>query len=188
MLSEYAGRWFALQTIAGRERVASAILQHKAYEVFFPMCQPDGHGTDQRTAGRHRSVIRPLFPGYLFCRFNTAAKGLIVTTPGIVRIVGSGREPVPLDDAEIEGIQRIVHSGMRTARCNYLQTGQSVTIVDGPLRGLQGTFVREHARDQIVVRVHLLRRAVAVQVDARWIEETRHDGWSDSPALLGPAR
>ena len=55
----------------------------------------------------------PLFPGYLFCRFDVRDRLLpILTTPGVIGIVGAGKTPVPVDDEEIEAIRAILRSGL----------------------------------------------------------------------------
>src|ERR1700754_4969511 len=107
--------------MAGRESVVSAILQHKSYETFLPL-----YAVRRQWADRTKTVRRPLFPGYLFCRFSERANGLIVTTPGVVRVVGIGRMPVAIDDADVKAIQQITMSDLPTSPANYLRAGEAI--------------------------------------------------------------
>jgi transcription antitermination factor NusG len=53
----------------------------------------------------------PLFPGYVFCHFDSNKRLPILMTPGMVRIVGPGNRPEPVDDHEIASIRTIALSG-----------------------------------------------------------------------------
>jgi transcription antitermination factor NusG len=156
--------WFALQTRAGHERTVASILEEKWYDVFLPLVE-----SRRRWSDRIKTTMMPLFPGYVFCRSTSEAVGRIVTTPGVCRIVGFGKTPALVNDEEIESIRRIVASGVPACPYQYLQVGQRVRIAEGPLSGLEGIFVRSGARHQLVVSVDLLRRSVAVQIDASWV-------------------
>lgn len=104
------GHWLAVQTWAGREKIAAQILQQKGYEIYLPLCRRWSYG--------RVCPDRPLFPGYLFCRFIQNVRGLILTTPGTIRIVG-GQSPALLD-RELEEIRRVGESGLRTGPWQYV--------------------------------------------------------------------
>jgi transcription antitermination factor NusG len=156
--------WLALQTRAGHERMVASILEEKWYEVFLPLIE-----THRKWSDRVKTIVTPLFPGYVFCRTTSDAVGRIVSTNGVCRIVGFGKVPALVDDKEIESIRRIIASGVPACPCQYLHAGQRVTIAAGPLAGLEGIVVRSGGHHQLVVSVELLRRAVAVQLDASWV-------------------
>lgn len=105
----------------------------------------------------------------MFCRISPAAGGLVVTTPGVIRIVGVGLHPSPISDEEIVNIRLMVSSGCRTQRWPFLQVGQRVRIVGGPLRGLEGILLRERNINRLVISIALLQRSSAVEVDAEWV-------------------
>jgi transcription antitermination factor NusG len=107
----------------------------------------------------------PLFPGYVFCRFHPELLLPVVTTPGVVQIVGAGKHPRPIADEEIVAIQRMLLSGGDVEPWPYLKAGQKVRILDGPLFGVEGILVEVKNRRRLVVSVHLLQRSVAVEVD-----------------------
>src|SRR2546427_8571217 len=57
-------QWFAIQVRPNHEKVTALLLRGKGYEEFLPsyLCN--------NRLGRGQPCERPLFPGYLFCRFN----------------------------------------------------------------------------------------------------------------------
>jgi transcription antitermination factor NusG len=164
--------WYAVYVRSHAERSVVRHLAEKGYEPFLPM-----YVERRRWADRTRDIEAPLFPGYVFCRVTSAANGLIMTTPGVVRIVGAGSVPVPIDDEEIEALRRIAASGATTEPWPFLHVGDRVEIESGPLAGVQGVLVRVANGNRLVVSVTLLQRSVSVEIDA----------WHVSPIARGAA-
>jgi transcriptional antiterminator RfaH len=151
-----------VQTRAGRERAVSLCLESKGYEQFLPMTKLRKHPRQEL-----REAETPLFPGYLFCRPRVeCVAALIVTTPGVCRIVSFGKNFGLVSAVEVEAIRSMVSSGLRPEVWHELPKGQSVVVKSGPLRGDYGIFLNLRGRDHIVVLVPLLGRAVAVEIHA----------------------
>ena len=161
-------QWFALQVKSRWERSTSAILSGKGYETLYPTCKL------QRCHGRRtREVLAPLFPGYLFCRFDVSNRLPILVTPGVVSVVGLGRTPAAVDPAEISSIQALVSRGLPAQPWPYLELGQRVRIGNGALSGIEGILIGFKGQLRIVVSVTLLRRSVAMQVDRACVTPIR---------------
>ena len=159
---QVGGPWFAIQVNQRREEVVSSILANKGFIQFLPQRKVVREWCDRVV---EREI--PLFPGYLFCRLDLSTRLLpVLTTPGVVRIVGLGRTPVPVPESEISAIQAIVNSGLAAEPWPIPQVGDRVRIRLGPLRGLEGILIGTKKRRRFVVSVTLLNRAVAVEVDA----------------------
>jgi transcription antitermination factor NusG len=110
-------------------------------------------------------VPAPLFPGYVFCQFDAHKRLPVLVTPGVLSVVGRGRIPVPVEDSEIDAIQRVISSGLRAEPWPYLEVGQQVRIEDGALSGLEGILTSFRGSRRIVVSVSLLCRSVALEID-----------------------
>jgi transcription antitermination factor NusG len=112
----------------------------------------------------------PLFPGYLFCRFNSQDRLLpILTTPGVMSIVGIGKTPVPISDEEIDSIKAVIRSGLHSQPAMFLCTGSNVVLERGPLSGLEGIVVGLAGNCHLIVSVTLLQRSISVQIDPHWV-------------------
>lgn len=159
-----APEWFATQVRVGREHSCARHLRVRGYEVFLPCFLQN-----RRWSDRVKKIDRALFAGYVFCRVSSEMVAKIVTTPGVVRIVGDGRRAVPVPADEIAAVQRIVDAGLAVEPWPFLQTGQCVRIGVGPLRGTEGVVVGSRNSQRVVVSISLLRRSVAVEVDAEWV-------------------
>jgi len=108
----------------------------------------------------------PLFPGYLFCRYEERARCKILSTAGVLRILGYGDRPVPVNDDEMAAIERVTQSGYECHPMEYLGTGCRVRVNSGALKGLEGRVIAVKAKKQrFVVSLTLLQRSVAVEVE-----------------------
>ena len=156
--------WYAVQIQARLGSIASATLRGKGYEEFLPL-----YRARRRWSDRTKQLELPLFPGYLFCRFDVSDRLMpILTTPGVIAIVGAGKTPVPVDDEEIEAIRAILRSGLAAQPWPFLRVGSKVYIEGGPLEGLEGIITNTDKVYRLIVSVNLLQRSVAVEIDREW--------------------
>jgi len=156
--------WFALSVKPRHERTSAAALRYKGYQEFVPM-----YRSRRRWSDRIKELELPLFAGYVFCRFDVRHRVPILSTPGVLRIIGAGREPVAVPDNEIEALQAVACSGCTVEPCPYLEAGTQVRVDEGPLRGVEGILLEIKQRERLVLSVSLLSRSIAVEVDRRWV-------------------
>lgn len=152
--------WFALQTRPRNEKQVEHLLTHKGYECCLPMYRQKRRWSDRVT-----EVELPLFPMYIFCRFNTSAIGKAISTPGVTCIVGFGGQPAEVEVKEIEALQLLDQSGLLREPWVYIPNGTLVQVEAGPLAGAQGIFCSGEDKRRFVISVTLLQRSVAVQLD-----------------------
>ena len=153
-------RWYALTTKPRFERTTARYLRLKGFEELAPACR-----VRRRWSDRFKEIEQQLFPGYIFCQFTADQRLTVLTTPGVLSIVGFGKQLAPVDDSEIAAIRAIVDSGARAWPWPYLRIGQRIRIEDGCLQGVSGTLVRENDFWRVVVNIEILQRAVAVEID-----------------------
>ena len=159
-----AVNWYAVQTRSKHEKMVSSLLENKGYEQLLPLYQ-GWH----RSSGRMKSVLLPLFKGYLFCRMDPVRRLPVLMTPGVSSIIGRGRQPEPIPDEEIAGIRASCLSGLQVAPWPYLECGDLVRVEYGPMQGVEGIFVSEKNSCRLVLSVEILRRSVAVEVNRDWV-------------------
>jgi len=119
----------------------------------------------RRWSDRVKIVNVPLFTGYVFLRFIRENAHPVITTPGVLRLVGTAGGPTPIDDSEIEALQLATRSGLHYGPCAFLRVGQEVEIRAGPLASLRGKIVRFKNKQRLVISVNLIRKSVFVEVD-----------------------
>jgi transcription antitermination factor NusG len=156
--------WFAVRVKSNYEKPVSAILRGKGFEEFLPTYRSKRQWSD-----RIKVLDLPLFPGYLFCRIDLSRRLPLLTTPGVLYLVGKGRIPEPVDDTEVMAIQSVVRSGLPALPWPSVVVGQKVRLERGPLRGIEGVVAKIADQHRIYVNATLLQRSVSVQVDSDWV-------------------
>lgn len=140
------------------------MLRAKGYDEYLPV-----YPSRRRWSDRVKQVNVPLFPGYLFCRFDPRVRLVpILSTAGVIGIVGSGKTPIPISEEEIEAVRRVLHSGLAIQQWPFLGVGSRVYIERGPLSGIEGVITNADKIFRLVVSVRLLKRSVAVEIDRDW--------------------
>jgi transcriptional antiterminator RfaH len=150
--------WFCLHTKPGREAVVLAHLQDAiGVEPYLPRLRQQ-----KRIRRVLRSVVRPLFPRYLFCRFNPALHYRMVRhTPEVVDVVHFGERPAIVPDNVVHEIKSWAGDVLDVPPFDdNLRTGDEVSIVDGPMQGLRAVIL--HANDD-QQRVALLMSCLQYQ-------------------------
>lgn len=168
-------RWYALQTKTQYERVVARGLSGKGLEEFVPLFD-----VRRRYGSEVRVVEEPMFPGYVFCRFDLAERLSVLRTPYVRSIVGVAGRAIPVRDGEIEAVQSIVRAGAVVHPWPYLKEGDWVRIVCGSMEGVEGILVEKRKRHRLVVSISLLERSVAVDLDEAWIAPipSRDESWN----------
>lgn len=156
--------WYAVRTLSNHERTTSAILAGKGYLQYLPV-----YRLKKRWSDRIVQTELPLFPGYVFCRFDWKRRVPILSTPGVFAIVGFGTEAAPIPEEEIEAIKRVLQSGLSAGPCPFLRAGQRIRIKRGPLENIEGILLKRKSEWRMVVSVPMLQRSVSVEIDAGWI-------------------
>lgn len=152
--------WFALQIRSRWEATTAGLLQSKGLETFLPT-----YSTKRKWSDRVKVVDSPLFPGYVFCRFDVHNRLPVLITPGVLSVVGRGKTPIPVDDREIRSIQAAVGAGIQMEPWSYVEIGERVRIKDDVFDGMEGILASFKGSDRVVISVTLLRRSVALEID-----------------------
>jgi transcription antitermination factor NusG len=174
---ETSPRWFALYTTPRHEKHVSELLVQRRIETFLPLYRT----TRRWKKSRPVDLELPLFPTYVFVRIAREARGAVLGMPGVLSIVGSGREPWPVPDPDIEAIRL----GLQMRKIEphpYLAVGERVRIKAGVMTGVEGVLVRKKNDFRVVLTLDAIMRSVAVEVDADDIEPAH------APAAELPAK
>ncbi len=166
MIQADARPWLGIQAHLRKEKLVATQLKGRGYEVYLPQYRKQTYWSDRRI-----EVDCALFPGYLFCRFDSKLPP-IVSVPSVVSIVGRGKQPEPIPEQEIANVRCMLQSGFSVDHYPYLRVGDNVVIVKGPLSGVEGLLVTEKGKSRVVVSVNLLQRSVAVEVDTEAVRQS----------------
>jgi transcription antitermination factor NusG len=165
-----SSHWYAVHTRSNFEVRVADQLSAKNIENYLPAYEEMHQWQD-----RKRKVLVPIFPGYVFVRFGTRTptRLRLLQTSGVVRIVGQGGKDEPVFDHEVEAIRSVLKSNIRCFAHPLLREGAWVRVKRGPLKGVQGYFVRLKNQSRLVISVNVLSQSVATELDCRDVELIR---------------
>ncbi len=158
-------RWYAIFTLPRNEKSVIRHLELREVQAFLPTYELDKVWKNRQ---RVKTVL-PLFPSYLFVRITQWERARVLQTPGVVHIVGNGRNDVHLPDADVEFLRSGLN-GRRVEPFHEFATGSRVRIKSGVLQGVQGVLVRKRAGLRFVLSIDLINQQAAVEIDADDLE------------------
>lgn len=142
------------------------MLMHKDFMIFLPL-----FSFSTQWGRRPAEVLLPMFPCYVFCRFDVSAQRVaILGTAGVARIVGFGHNAAPVEDSEIAAIRRVVEAGVASEPWPYSNCGQTVRITEGALAGVEGTLMKLKNQHRLILSIQMLQRSVAVEIESSCVE------------------
>jgi len=160
-----ASNWYALFTRHQHEKSVAFALSNKSHEVYLPL-----YRSVRRWRDRAKHLWFPLFPCYVFIREGMDRQLQILTTPGIIHIVGWGGRPAIVPQTQLDAVRQIIESCLNVETHPYLQSGDRVRVKTGPLMGLEGILTRKKGVARLVVSMEMLGRSAAVEIDVLNVE------------------
>jgi transcription antitermination factor NusG len=158
-IREEVACWYALHVRPRFEKAVAKNLRARGFEEFLPLYRRTSRWSD-----RTKEIELPLFPGYVFCRFDRNNRLPVLTVPGVKSVVSFGKNVVPVEERELNSIRAVLKSNAHFEPWP-LETGQRVCVERGPLAGTEGVVMNFKSTWRLVISVHILRRAVSVEID-----------------------
>ena len=128
---------------------------------FSPLMRPFEYG---RTASASKRFCR-CSPPIFFVRINHWERVKVLESPGVLHIVGNGRNYIPVADTEVEFLRSGLF-GRKVEPYTDLIVGKKVRITAGLMQGVEGILVRKCNSMRFVLTLNLINQHAAVEVDA----------------------
>ena len=163
--------WYVVHTYSGHEakvaatlkqRIGSQKLENKIFDILVPTQEKI-----EIKEGKKNTVREKIFPGYILIRMilDDASWLAVRTTPGITSFVGTLNQPTPLEDSEVETIQKFMQMEAPKFKTTF-SVGEAVKIVDGPFSEFLGSISEiDEAKGKVKVLVSIFGRETPVELD-----------------------
>lgn len=156
--------WYAVRTQTNAELRAVAHLRNQGYDVYLPC-----YRKKRRHARRVETVLRPLFPGYLFVHLDVKQQAWrpINGTVGVMGLVQFGAELPPIPLSVVEALKNHEDGGgaVRLLPDN-LQQGDKVQVREGAFEDCVGVLADIPDAQRVILLLDLLGREVRVRLPA----------------------
>jgi transcription antitermination factor NusG len=170
---------FVLMVKFRHEKAILSALSGKGYESYLPLARQI-----HIYSGRVRSADVPLFPTYVFARFDPLHRLPILMTPGVFGIVGNRDGPLAVDEEEFRSIRLLGNSRLHPEHAPFGQRGDPVLVIAGPLAGATGTLLSVKNRQRLILSITLLQRSLSVEVDASAVQRLKSPEGASSARTL----
>jgi transcription antitermination factor NusG len=147
----------------------ASYLDSRRIESFLPV-----HRLDVQWSDRRKTVSRPLFPSYVFARFQESELPQVLSTRGLVTVLRSGGALAAIPDHEIENVRRfarvITDHGITPEREPLIEAGDRARVATGPFAGIEGVAVVRRGRGRLLVALGAVGEGLAVDLDGACLQ------------------
>jgi len=152
--------WFILQFKANSHHQAVKNLNRQGFETFLPL-----HNSTSRKASRFINTSKPLFPGYMFIRFNKAEPEWhkINNTYGVSRLVTFNSILRSIPNTFIENLMKRYDLSGKLLPVKNLEKGDQVKVLNGPFANFVAIVEKYETNQRICVLMDLMGRKTKIQ-------------------------
>lgn len=169
--------WYAIHTYSGyEEKVAESIRQRaesldmadKIFEVLVPK-----EKMIEIKNGKRKVVEKRIFQGYVLVHMKLTEDAwyIVRNTPNVTGFVGTGIDPTPISEEELEKINK--RMGLEQPKHKIdLKEGEVVSIIDGPFKGFDGSINEiDETKGKLKVLVNMFGRETPVELDTLQVKK-----------------
>ncbi|MBR3220410.1 transcription termination/antitermination factor NusG [Candidatus Saccharibacteria bacterium] len=169
--------WYAINTYSGyedkvadsiKQRIGTIDLKNKIFDAIVPK-----EKNIEIKNGKRKIVDRKIFQGYVLVEMKLSDETwyIIRNTPGVTGFVGTGTQPTPVSEKEIQKIKKRMGVEDPKFSINYA-IGEVVSITDGPFKGFDGTISEvDSTKGKLKVMVSMFGRETPVELDALQVQK-----------------
>ena len=152
--------WFILQFKSNSHHQATKNLTQQGFETFLPL-----HDTTSRRASRFVTSTQPLFPGYMFIKFDrTESKWhKIKNTYGVSRLVTFNSILKPIPTIFVNNLMKRYDFSGKLLPIKKLKKGDQVKVLKGPFSNFIATVETYETDQRIWILMDLMGRKTKMQ-------------------------
>ena len=170
-------QWYAIHTYSGyEEKVAESIRQRadsldmkdKIFQVLVPK-----EKMIEIKNGKRKVVEKRIFQGYVMVQMKLSEDAwyIVRNTPSVTGFVGTGTEPTPVSNDEIEKIMKRMGREEPKHKMDY-SVGDVVSITDGPFKSFDGAISEiDEQKGKLKVLVNMFGRETPVELDSLQVKK-----------------
>ena len=162
-LTELTGRWWVAHTKARNEKAFSWDLHDRGIGYFLPMYEKN-----YISGGKKRSVLKPVFPSYVFFCGNEEHRRTALTTNRLCQTIAIYDQEQII--RELFYFELALDHAIPLSPIANINPGQICRVISGSLRGVEGMVVRNGNISNFYLRVSIIGGAATLEIDAGLLE------------------
>ncbi len=163
--------WHAVQVLTNHEKRVTQHLSCRSLEHYLPVYSERSKWSDRTV-----TLDRPLFPGYVFIRFTPGERLSVLSTPGVLHLLGKGTTGL-IPCIEIERIQAALTNGHLLQPHPAISKGMRVRMKEGIFAGVEGKVAHIRQNCKVVLALSGVDQCFSLEAQMNEIEiigETAH--------------
>jgi transcriptional antiterminator NusG len=161
--------WHVSHVMANHEKRVAQHLAVRSIEHFLPLYTERSRWTDRTV-----QIERPLFVGYVFVRFSTRARLSVLSTPGVIRLLGEHNSQ-KVSPVELARIRESLAGGQLLRPHPCVSIGTEVRIRTGIFEGVTGVVTEFRKQCNVIISLAALQQCFSLELgidDLEVVKET----------------
>ena len=152
--------WYILQFKSNSHHLAAKNLNRQGFETFLPL-----HETTSRRLSRFINTSKPLFPGYMFIKFDRRESEWhkINSTYGVSRLITFNSILKSIPTSVVDSLMKRYDLSGKLLPIQKLKTGDQVKVSTGPFANFIATVEKYEADHRIWILRDLMGRKTKIQ-------------------------
>ncbi len=164
-------RWYALYTRPKFEKKVEEQLYASGFEVWLPL-----QTVVRQWSDRKKKMQVPLFSSYVFIYTEQNQLHYAVQTDGVACTVGFDGVPAPIREEQLDMIRKIlIGPDAFEAKETFFIKGDPVRVIEGPLKGNEGRWVKWRGKKRVALEVEHLNHVIFVDVPLAYVEKIHEE-------------
>lgn len=153
------GSWHVLHVTANHEKKVAQHLSVRSLEHYLPV-----YPERSRWSDRYVTLERPLFMGYIFVRYTPQNRLSLVSTPGVIRLLGDSSSAM-VSTEEIERIREGLADGCLLRPHFDIPVGTPVRVRRGVFEGAEGIVTEMRQRCKVIMTLSAVSQSFSLEID-----------------------
>lgn len=153
-------KWYVLQVTTDQEIEIKNRLEKQSYKVLVPLIEKV-----IRSKGQWKRQIDVIFRGYIFVKLDYKWSDYynLCKCPGVIRLLGGGKNPIPLTDEEIMTVRRI--DMLRSASLVEFDNEGKLIPLNGILKEFKDSLISCNRRQRrAIIELTIAKKKTQVTV------------------------
>lgn len=160
--------WYVIYTKSRQEKSLSEKLSAAGYEMYLPLVKKQRQWSD-----RKKIIEVPLFNSYIFIK-DVCEKDKLRDFKGFVGFLKYNNQPARVSSREIETLKSVIQFGFDVSEAvdiNSMSPGAAVTVMTGPLKGMNGILISVAENDWFVIGFENFGNSIQVRVPSNILKK-----------------
>jgi transcription antitermination factor NusG len=156
--------WYVLHVLSNHEKRVVQHLNVRSVENYLPLYTERVKWTDRTVVAE-----RPLFSGYVFARFLPQTRIPVLSTPGVLRLLGEEERDL-VSCEEIDKIRNGLTNGLRLRPHPFVNVGTRVRVRDGVFAGVEGVVTELRHQCRVILSLEAVHQCFSLEIELSGLE------------------